>query len=125
MFYELTNNRWQNHNKAKQFGKRHTKTQNLNVSSSHFDFVIVHYIEAKCKIKNEDVFGKAAADDAPTTSWWSTILLPTEVTYIRGLTVRFSQNTLSSWGMYRHLLYMDKIWDVITHPCPEFNDNLS
>ena len=31
------------------------------------------------EVENEDVVGAALAGDAPTTSEWSTILMPTEV----------------------------------------------
>ena len=31
------------------------------------------YIEAECKVENEDVVGAALTGDAPTTSEWSTI----------------------------------------------------
>ena len=39
-------------------------------------------LEARCAIENEDVVGAAPAGDAPTTSEWSTILLPTKVQFI-------------------------------------------
>ena len=35
--------------------------------------------EARCQVGNEDVVGVAPTGDAPTTSEWSTILLPTKV----------------------------------------------
>ena len=38
-------------------------------------------------MKYEDVVGAVPTGDAPTTSEWSTILLPTKVPYIRDLTV--------------------------------------
>ena len=38
--------------------------------------------KAKCQVKNEDVVGAAPTGDAPTTSEWLTILLPTEVRLI-------------------------------------------
>ena len=34
---------------------------------------------SQCKVKNEDVVGTAPTGDVPTTSEWSTILLPTKV----------------------------------------------
>ena len=37
------------------------------------------YIEARCWVENEDVVGVAPTGDAPTTSEWSTILLPTKL----------------------------------------------
>ena len=36
-------------------------------------------LEARCQVENEDVVGAAPTGDAPTTSEWSTILLPTWV----------------------------------------------
>ena len=39
-------------------------------------------LEARCQVENEDVFGAAPIGDAPTTSEWSTILLPTKVRLI-------------------------------------------
>ena len=38
--------------------------------------------EARCSVENEDVVGAAPTGDAPTTSEWSTILLPTKVRLI-------------------------------------------
>ena len=40
------------------------------------------YIEAKCSVENEDVVGAVPTGDAPTTSEWSTISLPTQVRLI-------------------------------------------
>ena len=44
-------------------------------------------LEARFQVENEDVVGAVPTGDAPTTSEWSTILLPTKVSYIRDLTV--------------------------------------
>ena len=44
--------------------------------------VSAQYIEARCSVENEDVVGAAPTGDAPTTSEWSTILLPTKVRVI-------------------------------------------
>ena len=41
--------------------------------------VFVESLEARCQVENEDVVGAAPTDDAPTTSEWSIILLPTKV----------------------------------------------
>ena len=38
--------------------------------------------ETRCEVENEDVAGAAPTGDAPTTSEWSTILLPTNVRFI-------------------------------------------
>ena len=51
------------------------------------NFVFAQTIEARCQVENEDVVGASRTGDAPTTSQWSTILLPTN--YIRGLTVQW------------------------------------
>ena len=48
-------------------------------SSSRNAVVFVQYIEVMCQVENEDVVGATPTGDAPTTSEWSTILLPTEV----------------------------------------------
>ena len=42
----------------------------------------MQYIEDKRQVDNEDVVGAAPAGAAPTTSEWSTILLPTKVQLI-------------------------------------------
>ena len=39
-------------------------------------------LEARCQVENEDVVGAAPTGDAPTTSEWSTIVLPTKVRLI-------------------------------------------
>ena len=36
-------------------------------------------LEARCQVENEDVVGAAPTGDAPTTSEWSTLLLPSQV----------------------------------------------
>ena len=52
----------------------------LNVSQLVLQgFFSAQSIEARCLVKNEDVVGAVPAGDAPTTSEWSTILLPTKV----------------------------------------------
>ena len=43
---------------------------------SRLAVVFVQYVEARCWVENEDVVGVALTGDAPTTSEWSTILLP-------------------------------------------------
>ena len=47
-------------------------------------------LEAKCQVENEDVVGAAPTGDAPTTSEWSTILLPTKVRLILEFYGKFS-----------------------------------
>ena len=41
--------------------------------------VLAESIEARCQVENEYVVAAAPTGDAPTTSVWSTILLPTKV----------------------------------------------
>ena len=50
--------------------------------SSRHAVVSAHYIEARCSVENEDVVGAAPTGDAPTTSEWWTIVLPTKVQLI-------------------------------------------
>ena len=47
-----------------------------------FAVVFAQSTEASCFVENEDVVGEAPTGDAPTTSKWSTMLLPTEVQLI-------------------------------------------
>ena len=47
-----------------------------------FTVVFAQTIEARCSVENEDVVGAAPTGDAPATSEWSTILLPTKVQLI-------------------------------------------
>ena len=55
--------------------------------SSRLAVVFTQSIEARCLVRNEDVVGAAPTGDAPTTSDWSTILLPDKV-----------RLTLEVWG---------------------------
>ena len=54
----------------------------LKLFSSRLADVCAQSSEARCWVENEDVVGAAPTDDAPTTSEWSTILLPTKVRLI-------------------------------------------
>ena len=56
--------------------------QKLKWFSSHLAVAFAQYIEARCYVKNEDVVGAAPTGDAPTTSEWSTIVLPIKVPLI-------------------------------------------
>ena len=56
-------------------------------------------IETRCKVENEDVVGAAQIGDAPTTSEWSTILLPTKVRLV-----------LEVWRYARKGLIQDKAY---------------
>ena len=61
---------------------RRTDSQNLTVSLLHLQLSSDQSIETRCQIENEDVVGAAPSGDAPTTSEWSAILLPTQVRLI-------------------------------------------
>ena len=54
----------------------------VNCFSARLAVVFAQSNEARCQIKNEDVVGAAPTGDAPTTSEWSTIFLPTKVCLI-------------------------------------------
>ena len=49
---------------------------------SHLAVTFVQSIDAMFQVKNKDVVGAAPTDIAPTTSEWSTSLLPTKVPLI-------------------------------------------
>ena len=49
--------------------------------SSRLAVVFAQSLEARCQVENEDVVGAAPTCDAPTTSEWSIIWLPTKVSY--------------------------------------------
>ena len=51
----------------------------LQCFSSRLAVVFAQSNEARCLVENEDVVGAVLIGDAPTTSEWSTILLPTKV----------------------------------------------
>ena len=57
------------------------KVYKLKCISSWFSVVFAQSIEAR-QVKNEDVVGAVPKGNAPTTSEWSTILLPTKVQLI-------------------------------------------
>ena len=59
-----------------------TKSPNLKCFSPRLVVVCAQANEARCSVENEDVVGAAPTGDAPTTSEWSTILLPTKVRLI-------------------------------------------
>ena len=69
-----------------------TSTRNLQYKKDHFPrlkwfssclaVAFAQSIEARCEVGDKDVVGAAPIGDAPTTSEWSTILLPTEVRII-------------------------------------------
>ena len=56
--------------------------QKLECFLSRLGVVFAQSIEVRCWVENEDVVGAVLTGDAPTTSEWSTILLPTKVQLI-------------------------------------------
>ena len=56
-----------------------TKSQNVIFLSFRSSVVFAQSIEARCWVENEDVVGAAPTGDAPATSEWSKIWLPTYV----------------------------------------------
>ena len=70
---------------------RRTESQHLKDSRA----VFAESLEARCQVENEDVVGAAPTGDAPTTSEWSTILLPTKVRLILEI-LRYQQTQSSS-----------------------------
>ena len=59
---------------------RCTKSQNLNASSLVLQLSLPNPLKPDVKLRiNKDVVGAAPTGDAPTTSEWWTILLPTKV----------------------------------------------
>ena len=76
--------------------------------------VFAQSTESRCYVENEDVVGASPTGDAPTTSGWSTTLLCTKMTYIRGLMVHiFSNINLALQGL-RHTLLMIKASEVVS-----------
>ena len=58
---------------------RRAKSQHLKRFSDCLAPVFAESLGARCQVENEDVVGAAPTGDAPTTSDWSTISLPTKV----------------------------------------------
>ena len=61
---------------------RRTKSQHLKDYRTVLRLSWPESLEARCQVENEDVVGAAPTGDAPTTSEWSTILLPSKVRLI-------------------------------------------
>ena len=61
---------------------RCTRSQHFKDSRTVLQLFFAESLEARCQVENEDVVGAAPTGDAPTTSEWSTILLPTKVRLI-------------------------------------------
>ena len=60
-------------------------------------------LEARCQVENEHVVGAALTGDAPTSSEWSTILLPTKVWLILEV-LRYIRETRESCPSYYHMM---------------------
>ena len=92
-----------------------------------FAAVFAESLEARCQVEYEDVVGAAPTGDAPTTSEWSTILLPTKVRLILEI-LRYSQ-TLGTihWNSIQLYIYI-YVWGEVhkTHYtmflCRNWND---
>ena len=62
---------------------RRTKSQHLKERFSYcLTAVFAESLEAMCQVENGDVVGAAPTGDAPTTSEWSTVLLPIKMRLI-------------------------------------------
>ena len=61
---------------------RRTKSQHIKYSRTVLRLSVPNPLKPDVKSKNEDVVGAAPTGDAPTTSDWSTIVLPTKVRLI-------------------------------------------
>ena len=62
--------------------------------------------EARCQLENEDVVGAAPTGDAPTTSEWSTVLLPTKVQLILEVSRYVVMNELCTWWTPVHFAFV-------------------
>ena len=82
--------------------------------STRLAVVFAQSIEASCLVENKDVVGAAPTGNVPTTSEWSTILLPTKVQLILEVwqynLFRISMVTLITW--YKVILLMTANCDV-------------
>ena len=72
----------------------------LKCFSSRVAGVFAQSIEARCYVENEDVVGAPPTGDAPTTSEWTKMLLPTKVRLI----LEFWQDACFSY-IFSHILY--------------------
>ena len=69
-----------------------TKFQKLNVSRLVLQLALLDPLMPGFVVENEDVVEAAPTGDAPTTSEWSTILLPTKVRIILKVLHGFTEN---------------------------------
>ena len=87
---------WSCHEYRKVSNIRRTKYQNLNDSRIILQLSLPNALKSSVKSKNEDVVGAAPIGDAPTTSEWSTILLPSQVRLILEIW-RYSTQGIGIW----------------------------
>ena len=73
-----------------------TKSQHLRRFSYCLAAFFAESLEARCQVENADVVGAEPRGDAPTTSEWSTILLPTKVHLILEILWYLQQMSSSS-----------------------------
>ena len=66
--------------------------------------VFAESLEPRCQVENEDVVRAAPTGDAPTTSEWSTILLPTNV--------RLILEILRYWSNRHYLMIDSPVYDI-------------
>ena len=90
-----------------------TKSKNLKRFSFHPAIIFAQSIEARCWIENEDVVGAAPTGDAPTTSEWSVILMPTKVHIILEI-LRCFELTFA----FSEALKGDRVAGIILWICP-------
>ena len=104
---------------------RRSKSKNLKRFSSRLAVVCAQSIEARCWVENEDVVGAVPTGDAPTTSEWSTILLPIKARLIlevlwyfpmshgiTGWVIRMIVFCLSASMCYHHIPAINSLWPV-------------
>ena len=74
----------------------------LQYSSPRLAVVFAQSNEARCQVENEDVVGAAPTGDAPTTSEWLTILLPTKVRLILETWRYVTHDDIIIWKRFLH-----------------------
>ena len=115
--YGLTRPQWVNSLAPWKYGHCHKLMSNLSYKghqipylkcfSSCLAVIFMQSIEARCSVENEDVVGAAPTGDAPTTSLWSTILLPTKVWLILEVWRVTFKLILTHWGRVMHICVGD------------------
>ena len=85
--------------------------------------VFAESFEARCQVENEDVVGAAPTGDAPTTSEWSTILLPSKVRLILEVLWYMEFKYYQYTTKPRHALRIS--WNIPTYSVPYRTYNIS